>query len=160
MRPELLDPTIDVDRLNSTVELIEELCRLHKEEEDCSSQLVQLSELVGHPIRSFDAAAASHSQAHETLARKLLFHPSNIPSDLSKAEMLEMIERVRTADGTEFQLYFWLECLWVNTGDKRIDDLIHRPDDYFEDLDDDDSSRELSSLRILDTALARGKKGR
>ena len=65
--------------------------------------------------------------------------------------MLEMVQLVCQAEGTEFQVEYWVECLRVNTGDERISDLIFWPDEYF----GKSTSKELSAEEILEVSLGR-----
>jgi len=70
-------------------------------------------------------------------------------STATKGEMLEMLQLIYEAKGTEFQIEYWVECLRLNTGDEYISDLIFWPDEYFWKTID----KELSAEEILDEAL-------
>ncbi len=65
--------------------------------------------------------------------------------------MLEMLELICQAKGTEFQVEYWVECLRINTGDDRLSDLIFWPDEYF----GKPVPQDLSAEEILDVALGR-----
>jgi hypothetical protein len=67
--------------------------------------------------------------------------------------MIELLERICSADGTEFQISYWVNCLELNTGDDRISDLIFWPDDYFGDSQD----HEMTAQEILETAIKAGR---
>lgn len=65
--------------------------------------------------------------------------------------MLEMLQLVCEAKGSEVQIEYWVQCLRVNTGDDRLSDLIFWPDDYF----GKPTTKELSAEDILEIALGR-----
>lgn len=155
MRAELLSPITDATRLNSATELATRLYRLHEAGEDYTEKLAELSKLTGKTLTAFELSAAVGSIAPETFAAGLLVDRTQIPS-LTEAEMLELLERVCTANGTEFQVGYWLSCLEVNTGDHRISDLIFWPGEYF---GDGDNSREMSPGEMLAVVLLNGRRG-
>jgi len=63
------------------------------------------------------------------------------------AEALELITRLVSAGGEEWEQFFWTRVLEHHL-DPRISDLIHWPGEYF---GDGKNSRELSPQDILDT---------
>ena len=69
--------------------------------------------------------------------------------------MLELVKRVRTDDGDNKQLAYWVHCLKANTGDARISLLLQFPEQYAED---GASLRQRSDEEILTMALAAGKR--
>lgn len=151
MRAELLNPSFD-PRLGPAIALAERLYQLHEAGQDYSSERAELCDLVEKPVSALDVDAAFGSIDPVTFARGLL--PAAIPNDLTADEMLEMIQRICTARGTEFQIGYWLRCLVANTGDDRISDLIFWPDEYF---GDGNRARQMSPKEILETALAAGR---
>ena len=151
MRPELLNPVRDKRRKDAAIAMAHELYRLHEAGRDYSDRLPEFSENVGRPVSVADVHGAFGSVPAESFAKDLLADRSAIPKDLSEGEMLELIERICKADGTESQISYWLNCLEINTGDERLSDLIFWPGEYFGDGDD---SRELSPQDILRTAIA------
>jgi hypothetical protein len=153
MRPELLKPVRAKRHLRTAIATARELYALHEAGGDCSKRLPELSEIVGHPVSVPDLHSAFGSVSPEDFAEDLLRRRSAIPTDLSDAEMLELIERVCNGDGTDSQICHWLNCLEVNTGDERLSDLIFWPGIYF---GDDDNGRELTPEEILRTARAKG----
>jgi hypothetical protein len=154
MRPELLDPFRDAARLEAVERLVRDLYSELEWGKDVSEGLARLGEMVGAPVKYASLKGAFGSIGEETFARNLLVDREAIPRDLSEPEMIELLERIAAADGTEFQIEYWVECLEVNTGVERISDLIYWPGEYF---GDGDNSRELSPREILETALATGQ---
>ena len=154
MRPELVDPITDSARLQTALELAKNVYRTLEAGKDYRSHLAQLSSLTGRTITPFEVVSAVGSVSPETFVRGFLLDSSPIPTDLSDDELLELIERVVAANGSEFQIGYWVNCLRINTGDLRISDLIYWPGQYFED---GDNSRKMSTHEILDIALSNGK---
>jgi hypothetical protein len=157
MRQELLDPLRDNPHLTTVTEIARRIYELHEGGHDYALPRARLSELAGVPITKADVCGAFGSISPESFAQQILLDPSMVPVDLTEEEMLELLERIYAADGSEFQIDFWVECLRVNTGDTRICDLIFWPNYY---LGDDDLHRELSPRETLDIALEAGREHR
>jgi hypothetical protein len=154
MRPELLNPVRDKGRLDAAIAMAHELYALHESGRDYSKALPKFSEIVGQPVSVADVHGAFGSVNAESFAEDLLADRSAIPKDLSETEMLELVKRICSAEGTESQISYWLNCLEVNTGDERLSDLIFWPGEYFGDRN---NSREPTPQEILRTAMANGR---
>jgi hypothetical protein len=102
----------------------------------------------------FQGSAGGQDQA--TWARKILAIPfqKRLP-DISRAELLEMICRVASAEGEEHEIDFWLGLLEIHIPAPRISDLIFWPGGYFGDGNND---RELTPEQVLDIAQAAGNR--
>jgi hypothetical protein len=155
VRTQLLDPTAADTRLADAIALAREIYTLFERGADYSSPVRSLGILVGHPIHDFAVRSAFGSVRPETFAKRQLIDWDRLPSDLSRREMLEIIDKFHEGKLDEFYPEYWIECLRVNTGDGRISDLIFWPGSYFGDGDD---SRLMSSSEILETALKAGGK--
>jgi hypothetical protein len=153
MRPEVLNSVSDNRRLDAATAIAREIYRLHEAGGDYAPQLQEFARILGKSVPQFDVDAAFGSISPESFAEGLLMDRSRMPKDLSESEMLELIERICKADGTESQISYWLNCLEVNAGDDRISDLIFWPGEYF---GGDDNGRELTPHEILRTAMAKG----
>ena len=151
MRRELVEPISDKRKLQSVASLVTEIYRQHEAGVDYSETLRTLGRLTGRIVSSFEIDSAFGSVDANTFACDLLLDRSSIPSDLTREEMLELVEAICNARGNLLYSSFWIACLKVNTGDDRISDLIYWPGEYF---GDGDNARKLSSQEILDTALA------
>ncbi|HEY0726196.1 MAG TPA: hypothetical protein VGD41_19910, partial [Pyrinomonadaceae bacterium] len=116
-----------------------------------SEALRALGRLTGRIVSSFEIDSAFGSVNANVFACDLLLDRNLIPSDLTREEMLELVEAICNPKGNLPYSAFWIECLKVNTGDDRISELIFWPGEYF---GDGDNARELSSEEILETALA------
>lgn len=155
MRSHLLDPTEGDARLVEAIALGREIYLLHERRADYSGTTKRLSLLAGRPIPGHAVEAAFGSVASDTFARRQLIAWDQIPLDLSRQEMIELIDRVCHASGDELQVEFWLACLRANTGDEKIADMIFWPGTYFGDGND---ARDLSPGEILSSALEAGGK--
>ncbi|OAI49531.1 hypothetical protein AYO44_18430 [Planctomycetaceae bacterium SCGC AG-212-F19] len=155
MRAILEDPFGDDLALEKAITLARELYRLHERGADYAVPLDTLSCLVGKLIHPRDITAAFVAVDPEAFARDLLLNRVPVPRDLSYEEMLELVRRICSVEGSEFQIGYWLTCLKANTGHDNISDLIYWPAEYF---GDGDRSREMSPKEILDAALAAGRK--
>ncbi len=155
MRDILENPFGDELALEKAITLARDLYRLQERGLDCTAPLETLSALTGKELTKSDVRAAFGSVDAETFARDVLLNRLPIPTDLSYDEMLELVRRISTVEGSEFQIGYWLSCLKANTHNGRISDLIYWPGEYF---GDGDHSRELSPKEILDAALAAGRK--
>jgi hypothetical protein len=153
MRSHLLNPTKGNPHLNEAIALGREIYRLYEAAQDYSAHLKQLSLITGCPIDSFAVRSAFGSIAPETFARQLLVTWDRLPTDITEQEMLEMVERIFEANGSELQIQYWISCLRVSTGDDHVSDLIFWPGHYFRD---GDNSRCMSPSEVLATALKSG----
>jgi hypothetical protein len=143
MRAELLNPHSDKPRLDAVIRLVELIYSLHEAGEDYTLRRTELSELVGRPVSKFDIDSAFGSVSAPTFARDLL--PTAIPTDLSVDEMVDLVERISRADGTEFQIGYWVRCIGASTGDDHVSDRI-----FFGDF--------KSALELVEAAIAAGNR--
>ena len=65
-----------------------------------------------------------------------------MPSDVSRAELVQLVERIMNARGTEEELERLLSTLEANVPHPRVSDLIFFPD------------KQMSAEEIVDAALA------
>jgi hypothetical protein len=151
MRPQFFDPVSPNPSLPAAEKLARDIYRLHEAGASYTAELRQLGLLAGRIVSVQQVLGGFGSIDPETFARKCLVDWHSLPTDATEAEMLEMVQLVCQAEGTEFQVEYWVECLRVNTGDERISDLIFWPDEYF----GKSTSKELSAEEILEVALGR-----
>lgn len=151
MRPHLFDPVALDPALPAAQKLAREIYSLHEAGASYTAELRQLGLLVGRIISLQQVTGAFGSIDPETFAQKCLVDWHALPTDATEAEMLEMLELVCEAEGSEFQIEYWVECLRVNTGNDRLSDLIFWPDEYF----GKPTTKELSAEEILAVALGR-----
>ena len=155
LRAELMPPILDetkVARLSELAALIDGAGPGQWEDE-----LEEFNHLAGTNHGHADFQGIYGGMDHETWVRAVLAEPARkrVP-DITRAELLELIRRVVTADGEEHETIFWLGLLETNVPDPRISDLIFWPGEYF---GDGDNSRGQSPEQILDIALSAGKEG-
>ncbi|WP_128003557.1 hypothetical protein [Piscinibacter defluvii] len=153
MRDCFFDPVASHPALPEAQRLSLRIYALHEAGSDYSLELQQLGRAAGRVISRQQVFGAFGSIAPETFARKVLVNWSALPTGATEAEMLEMLELICQAKGSEFQVEYWVQCLRANTGDERLSDLIFWPDEYF----GRPIERELSAKEILDVALGRAQ---
>ena len=127
MRECFLDPVASHPALHDAEALARKIYQLHEAGAKYSDELQRLSKLSGRIISLGHVFGAFGSITPETFARKCLVNWYALPTDATESEMLEMLQLVCGAKGSEFQGEYWLECLRVNTGDDRVSDLIYWP---------------------------------
>jgi hypothetical protein len=120
-------------------------------------ELAEFNREAGTELKYEDFQKVYTWTDHETWVRIVLSRPAQRPiPDISRAELLELLRRICTADGREHEIDFWLGMLKANVPDPKVSDLLFWPGEYF---GDGDNSRELSPEQILDIALSAGRKG-
>ena len=151
MRTILEDPCAVSPCLAPAMELAERIYATHEAGRPYDDLLSRLSKVVGKALTHFDVCSAFGSVSSETFARGLLVTSESVPTDLSEAEMLELIQRLLTGRHKEFQSSFWIKCLEKNTGNARLSDIIYWPGEYF---GDGNNRRVMSAEDVLRTARA------
>lgn len=149
MRKCYSDPTASNSALPQAERLAHKIYEQYEAGRDYSAELQQLGRLAGRIISLQQVMGAFGSINADTFARKCLVNWNALPTSATEDEMLEMIQLICDAKGTEFQVEYWVECLRVNTGDERISDLIFYPDEYFGKPID----KEFSAAELLNVAL-------
>jgi hypothetical protein len=157
MRPELLDPVRDQAKLLKLLPLAEKVFHLHETGQGYAAELKAISRLANRIVGEYDVDAAFGCGSPETFARTLLIDWHTLPNNLSEPEMLELLEAVCTAQGSQVCNDYWVKCLEVNTGDDQLVNLIFWPNEYF---GNDFDGRELSPSEILEIALRKKGKNR
>lgn len=151
MRPHLFDPVVQNPALPAAQDLAREIYSLHEAGASYAAELRQLGLLAGRIVSLQQVMGAFGSIDPEMFAQKCLVDWHALPRDATETEMLEMLQLVCEAKGTEFQIEYWVECLRVNTGDDRVSDLLFWPDEYF----GKPTTKDLSAEEILAVALGR-----
>lgn len=147
IRSELNFPQLDIDKVNRLAELAAELDGASPGQ--CDDELHEFNETAGTSIPLSEFQGIYGGMEHHSWVRNVLCEPfvkaTPPPTD---AEALELITRLMSAGGDEWELFFWT-CVLEHHIDPKMSDLIHWPGEYF---GDGDNSRELSPQDILDTA--------
>ncbi|XOK60360.1 e9imm peptide [Paenibacillus elgii] len=81
-------------------------------------------------------------QGTEFVARRLFHHRSVLPGDLSREELIELVEQVMQCSGEEWELDIWLDMITSSVADPGISNYIFWSDE------------DLSAEEIVDKALA------
>lgn len=150
----ILESPVDPERLNLLSRLVERVYALHETAHSYENELVELGALAGSAVTPFQIDCAFGSASPRSFAHDLLVRSVVIPSDISRAEMLEMLQHLLQPKRGELRHGYWLACLARSTGDQRISDLIYWPGEYFKD---GDNSRDMSAEAILRVAEASGR---
>jgi hypothetical protein len=155
MRQELLDPLKDFPQYQVARKLVVRIYRLLNAGADYSAPLAELNLLAQKQLSALEIEDASELIDPKTYAYEVLADLIPTPTDLSYAEMLELVERLLAGASKDgIQHGHWSRCLEANTGDSRVSLLLQSPELYFRD----GVSRKLTAKEILDTALAAGGK--
>jgi hypothetical protein len=153
MRPNLVDPVQDQAKLRELLPLTERVFSLHEAGLSYDAELEAISQLLGRTIEQLDVYGPFGSGDSEYFARRLLTDWDNLPTDLSYAEMLELLEALIEAKGTQDRREYWMKCLEASTGEPELINLICWPDQY---RNGEYADRDLSIEETLEVALRYG----
>ena len=147
LRPEFNFPSLDAAKVDRLAELASQLDGAGPGQ--CDDELSEFNESAGTDIPLAEFQGIYGGMEHDSWVRNVLCEPfvttTPAPTD---DEALELITRLTSASGEEWEQFFWIRVLEHHL-DPRISDLVHWPGEYF---GDGDNSRELSPQDILDTA--------
>jgi hypothetical protein len=135
--------------------LAAEIYRRHEAGREYQEPLARLADLAGEPLGKADACGAFGSVAPETWARDLLLLRYPCPSDLSDAELLELLRAICECQGEEWQTSWWLRSVEASTGCADVSDLVFYPK---EALGPEDGREELTPEEILVEAKRRPRR--
>ena len=153
MRPELAEPIREQEKLRTLLPLAEEIYHLHEAGLPYTEQLKQVSRIAGRIVGVPEVKYAFGTYPSECFSRRLLTNWNSVPRDLSRQEMLDLLDAVCSANGSPDRCEYWMKCLEVNTGNSAISDLIYWTDQY---CDGEYKGRNLSIAEMLDVALLHG----
>jgi hypothetical protein len=151
LRASLARPEIDEAVLAQAVALAVAIYARHEAGQPYSAEVRQLSALTGQQVNRTEVHGAFGSVSPETFARSLLRQQTTYPDDLSRPELLQLLNLVLAAEGEEWQHEYWIACIQRSTGCDDLVELIYYPDEYF---GDDAPDHDLSAEEILDEAIA------
>jgi len=153
MRPEISDPVRDQERLSKLIPLAHQIYQLHEAGFSYAEQLKQVSRLAGRIVDVPMLKYAFGVGDPEYFARRLLIDWRTVPNDLTRPEMLELLDALCSAKGTQDRSEYWLKCLEASTGEPQLTNLIYWPDLY---RNGEYADHELSNEEILEIALRHG----
>lgn len=156
MRPEIADPVPDQAALVRVLPLAEQIYRLHEAGQNYGQELNAVSALVGRVVKTTEVLYAFGVGEPEYFARKLLTDWSKFPTDLSREELLELLNALLSVSHSQDREEYWLKCIEASTGEPDLTDLIYYPDQYRGGQYD---GSELTAEQILDIALIHGRRG-
>lgn len=153
MRPEIAEPVRDQQKLAELLPLAQEIYQLHEAGCHYAEQLKLVSRIAGRIVDVPMVKYAFGTGGPEYFARRLLIDWNRFPRDLTKEEMLELLEALSKAKGTQDRFEYWLKCIEASTGEPDLTNLIYWPDLY---RNGEYATRELSDNEILEIALRHG----
>jgi len=146
MRDEVREPELDPDTLAAALRLADEIYCLHEAGSPYADQLARLAGLTGEALSGVDACAAFGSVDPDTWVCDLLLMRHPCPTDLSDAELIELLAAICACDGEEWQMSWWLRCVAASTGCKEVSGLVFHPQEM---LGPADGREELTPEEIL-----------
>jgi hypothetical protein len=152
MRPDLRHPPVDTQAAEAAVALAQDLYRLYEAGQPFAGQLDKLAAVCGTSLTPSDLSGAFGSIPAESFAMDLLLLTQECPSDLSREDLLDLIQAICEVDGEEWQIAYWLRCVEKATGSDAVSDLIYYPGDV---LGREHAQDELSPEEILEEAYRR-----
>ncbi|HEV2544383.1 MAG TPA: hypothetical protein VGU70_16635 [Methylobacterium sp.] len=124
MRPELADPFPDALRLRRAIRAAGDLYARHEAGQPTREALEAFSRIVGVTVDAADLDGAFGSVDPDTFAKRPMLSPDRVCGDLDRDEMVELVERIMTAEGGEFELEYWIACVARSSGNPDIAALI------------------------------------
>ncbi|WP_163859807.1 e9imm peptide [Paenibacillus elgii] len=121
-------------------ELVQEIQNAHDAGEPYEEKLKLLKANVTYP--DVKELLLHTDQGAEFVARRLFHHRSVLPGDLSREELIELVEQVMQCSGEEWEMDIWLDMITSSVADPSISDYIFWSDE------------DLSAEEIVDKALA------
>lgn len=155
MRADLAEPVKDQVKLRQVLPLAEEIYALLEAGQPYDTQLKQVSRIAGHIVDKPTVLYAFGAGTPEYFARRLLIDWHDLPRDLSNAEMVELLEALLDARGSEDRCEYWLKCLQLNTGEPELTNLIYWPNEY---RGGEYDGHDLTATEVLQIALKHGQR--
>jgi hypothetical protein len=149
LRKELLPPEFEENKVTQLAKLAERLDGCDSRFEDCAALCSQFNSLADLDLQIEDFHFSGATDADTFVRRVLTPRPQKL-DDISYDEMLELMTRVCNADGTEYELSYWVEFLEVQLGNHKLSNLIYYPKEYF---GGDVNRDEMTPREILDEAI-------
>src|SRR4051812_2479795 len=117
MRPEIFEPVRDPQKLTELLPLAKEIYQLHEAGLNYAEQLKLVSRIAGRIVDVPMVKYAFGTGSPEYFARCLLIDWNSFPKDLTRDEMLELLQALTRVKGTQDQSEYWLKCLEASTGE-------------------------------------------
>ena len=142
-------PVFDPSALQEALDLAAEIYRRHEAGQPYAEEIQRLSATTGQELTKNDVHGAFGSIASDDWARDLLLLSSPMPDDLSREELVEMLERILAVADPEWLQHWCIRCVEHATGCPDLIEIIYYPQDYFGDDEHDD----MAPAEILDVAM-------
>ncbi|GMX60533.1 hypothetical protein Elgi_06390 [Paenibacillus elgii] len=121
-------------------ELVQEIQNAHDAGKPYEEKLKLLKANVTYP--DVEELLLYTDEGAEFVARRLFHHRSVLPGDLSREELIELVEQVMQCSGEEWEMDIWLDMITSSVADPGISNYIFWSDE------------DLSAEEIVDKALA------
>ncbi|MFF4456502.1 hypothetical protein [Streptomyces goshikiensis] len=131
LRPELLPPPVSRRRLQELSGEIDRIADLVADRPEAAEEAIRsFNDATGHEYLALDFAGYGGSRDVEEFAREAARPARPRVADITRAELAEIVRRVRAAgpDGA-----YYLRLLEVNVVHPRVGDLLFHPSDELQD---------------------------
>ncbi|MFB6857427.1 hypothetical protein ACFCWV_33770 [Streptomyces sp. NPDC056341] len=142
LRPELLPPPVNrqrLDELCAEVERIADLLEARRQAAD--EAIIAFNAMAGHDYEALDFAEYEGSRSLEEFAREAARPARPAVADTTREELVEIVRRLLLADS---ESDYYLRLLEANVPHPRVSDLVFHPSD---------NVRGVSADQIVDEAL-------
>lgn len=142
IRRTLLPPPLNLDEIGRLTELARRVVDSIDSGIDPAGQVVEFNTRTAQQFTAADFLAAAGSTDLRTFVQLALIPPVAKRKQLTKEELLELIDALMNDEGTEYETSFWLALLERNVPHPEVTNLIYWP------------KREMTAQEILAEALA------
>ena len=151
LRPDLMPPVLDEAQVSYLAGLAAQIDGARPGQ--CEDELAEFNCEARTALAFIDFQGIYGGQDHDTWVRKVLTvpHQRRLP-DVTRAELVELVRRVRETSREEHEIDFYLEMLALNIPDQNVSDLIFEFEDDF-----DRNARDLSDEQVVDIAMSRAR---
>ena len=115
LRKELLPAEFDANKVAQLADLAERLDGCDSRFEDCAALRSHFNSLANSNLKTEDFHFSGATDSKTFVRGVLTSRPQKL-DDITYAEMLELMTRIYNADGTEYEIEFWLKFLEVQLG--------------------------------------------
>jgi hypothetical protein len=150
LRNALNPPHLDPDFVTALADIASQLDGCDPVIQDCASLVERFNASAGTSLELGDFHFSGAVDA-ETFVRTHLTPSPRKVADITYEELLELVTRVFTADGEDYELDYWLAVIEANVPDPNVVNLIYWPEQYF---GPDTEVPDLTPRKILEIALS------
>src|SRR6266508_5361358 len=112
LRPELVPPKLDPDRVEYLAQLAARIFQYLYLHLDAELLIQHFSELTGCPPDLLDQSAELYATDPRDFVERLLAPSPGRIADLTHAELSELIRRITEREGRRYEIRFWGDVLY------------------------------------------------